>query len=323
MREVVGSIPGQSNTFIKMSKNKFKMKRWHLLLIIIAVILVLVLAITQIVKSSNNLISNNEIAVIPIEGVLSSFQPSFPTMQTKDSQDIINSLEKASKNKNIKAIILEINSPGGTVIASKEVAEYVESIDKPVVSVIREVGASGAYWIASSSNLIISDELSITGSVGVISSYLQFSELMKEYGITYERLVAGRHKDLGTPFKELTPEERKILQNKLDIIHKAFLDDVMKRRKITNIDKVSTGEFFLGLEAKDLGLIDKFGNKQTAIEEAKILANVKNPRIVEFKEKSSLFSLLGKVSANNFYYLGKGIGSELEIKDSGIQLNAI
>src|SRR3989344_8111492 len=239
MREVVGSIPGQSNTFIKMSKNKFKMKRWHLLLIIIAVILVLVLAITQIVKSSNNLISNNEIAVIPIEGVLSSFQPSFPTMQTKDSQDIINSLEKASKNKNIKAIILEINSPGGTVIASKEVAEYVESIDKPVISVIREVGASGAYWIASSSDLIIADELSITGSIGVTSSYLEFSGLLNKYNIDYNQLTGGEYKDLGSSFKELEQNERNILQGKIDMIHEFFINDVKENRKLTDTKRIS------------------------------------------------------------------------------------
>ena len=288
------------------------MKRWHLLLIIIAVILVLVLAITQIVKSSNSLISNNEIAVIPIEGVLSSFQPSFPTMQTKDSQDIINSLEKASKNKNIKAIILEINSPGGTVIASKEVAEYVESIDKPVISVIREVGASGAYWIASSSDLIIADELSITGSIGVTSSYLEFSGLLNKYNIDYNELTAGELKELGSPLKELTNEERLILQKKLDKIHEVFLNQVKTKRKITDIDRIKTGEFFLGIEAKELGLVDKLGNMNLAVEEAKKLANIKEAKLIVYEEKTSLFSLFNTAASEASFHIGRGIGTELK-----------
>jgi len=232
-------------------------------------------------------------------------------------------LKKAKDDNSIKAVVLEINSPGGTVIASRELANAVKNLGKPNVAVIREVGASGAYWIASSSNKIIADELSITGSIGVISSYLQFSGLMEKYGITYERLTAGEYKDLGTPYKELTRDERNLLQVKLDKIQEIFINEVKKNRNITDAKRISTGEFFLGIEAKELGLIDKFGNRETAIEEAKKLANLKSPKIVEFKEKRSLFDLLGKLSASNFYYMGKGIGVELVKSESpSLEINA-
>jgi len=266
-------------------------------------------------------ISPEQILIIPVYGIISTSSSGFPFEETGSSvSSILNELKKAKDDNKIKAVILDINSPGGTVVASKEIADAVKNLNKPVISVIREVGASGAYWIASSSDLIIADELSITGSIGVIGSYLQFSKLMQEYGVTYERLVGGDYKDLGTNFKELEKDERNILQNKIDIIHKFFVDEVKENRKLNDTKKISTGEFFLGIEAKDLGLIDKFGNKETAVEEAKKLANLKSPSIIEFKEKRTLLDLIQGVSSQNFYYFGKGIGNEIYSKSQNPDL---
>ncbi len=149
---------------------------------------------------------------------------------------------------------------------------------------------------------------------------------MKTYGVTYERLVGGDYKDLGTPYKELSENERKILQGKIDIIHKAFINEIKKNRKIkeSDIQKISTGEFFLGSEAKNLGLIDQFGNKEVAIEEAKRLANITSPKITEFQQKTSFLERLSKISANSFYYLGKGIGSEISFNSKeNFEFNAL
>ena len=235
---------------------------------IITVLIVLYLAALVSSKLLDSPISgdliNNGIAVIKIEGpiLLSSSASLFGTDSTS-SDEIIANLEKAENNNGVKAIILEINSPGGTVLASKEVADKVKSIQKPTIALIREVGASGAYWIASSSDLIIADELSITGSIGVISSYLQFSGLLDNYNVTYERLVTGEFKDLGTPYKELTPAERNLLMSKLNIIEAKFVSDVAKNRKmkVEDVQKLADGSFYLGIEAKQNGLIDLTGNK--------------------------------------------------------------
>lgn len=299
------------------------MKKWQYIVGILFLIWILGFITSKII--SNNNVIQDEIVVIPINGIISTSDSSFPFESSNaDVDSILKALKKAKDDNSIKAVVIEINSPGGTVIASRELANAVKNLGKPNVAVIREVGASGAYWVASSSNKIIADELSITGSIGVISSYLQFSDLMEKYGITYERLTAGEYKDLGTPYKELTKDERSLLQTKLDKIQEIFINEVKKNRNITDVKRVSTGEFFLGIEAKELGLIDKFGNRETAIEEAKILADLKSPKIVEFKEKHSLFDLLGKLSASNFYYLGKGIGSQLnlEITKKNLEINA-
>ena len=127
-------------------------------------------------------------------------------------------IDSAKKDVRIKGVIFKINSPGGSVVGSKEIGNAIKKLGKPSVAVIREVGASGAYWVASSADVIIADELSITGSIGVISSYLQFSKIMEEYGITYERLVGGEHKDMGVPYKQLSKEEQIIMQKKINII---------------------------------------------------------------------------------------------------------
>lgn len=296
------------------------MKRGGYIIIILLGILLFSFLISKAFTVKDK-ISQEQILIIPVYGIISTSSSGFPFEQTGSSvTSILNELKKAKDDNKIKAVILDINSPGGTVVASKEIADAVKKLNKPSIAVIREVGASGAYWIASSSDLIIADELSITGSIGVIGSYLQFSKLMQEYGVTYERLVGGEYKDLGANFKELEQDERNILQNKIDIIHEFFIKEVKENRRLNDTKKISTGEFFLGIEAKDLGLIDKFGNKETAVEEAKKLADLKSPSVVEFKERKTLFDLIQGISSSNFYYLGKGIGNEIYSKSQNQDL---
>src|SRR3989344_6154798 len=284
---------------------------------IITVLIVLYLAALVSSKLLDSPISgdliNNGIAVIKIEGpiLLSSSASLFGTDSTS-SDEIIANLEKAENNNGVKAIILEINSPGGTVLASKEVADKVKSIQKPTIALIREVGASGAYWIASSSDLIIADELSITGSIGVTSSYLEFSGLMDKLGVNYEQLSVGEYKELGNPFQQLTLEEKAILDSKLQLIHAAFLKKIQEKRTIKNIEKVKTGEFFLGSEALELGLVDKLGNLDTAVQEAKALAGIKEARLVIMEEQKDTLSLLSLFSSQSSYFIGRGIGAELK-----------
>ena len=277
----------------------------------------------------NGEIVSEGIAIIPIYGTitLSDSQDLFGT-SSLGSDSIIENLKKAENNDGIKAVILEINSPGGTVVASKEVADYVKELKtkKPVVAWIREVGASGAYWIASSSNLIVADEASITGSVGVISSYLQFSDLLDEYGVKYERLVAGKYKDAGSPFKDLETDERILMQSKLDIIHEIFLKDVIANRNLNNnqVNDVRTGFFFLGIEAKELGLVDELGGKELAVEKAKELGDISSDgKIVEYKVKKNIFDLIQEFSNKVFFSMGKGIGNSLVEKEEGIQILAL
>ena len=256
----------------------------------------------------------DKIAVIPIKGTITGegSEDLFISGSTS-SATITKWIKQANSDDSVKGIILEINSPGGTVVASEEISNEIKRTDKPVVALIREVGASGAYWIATNSDKIVADPLSITGSIGVTSSYLEFSGLMEYYGVNYERLVAGRYKDAGSPFRELTPEERRLLQNKLDIVHEAFIDEVSKNRNLKReeVKKMADGFFYFGKEAKELGLIDELGDKELAINITKELAGIEEADLITYEEKTRLIDLLSRISAHSFYFIGRGIGKEL------------
>lgn len=257
----------------------------------------------------------NKIAIVKIQGAISSDSMKIP-FQTSvaTSSKIVEYLKSAEESKSIKGIILEINSPGGTVLASKDIADKVKSIDKPVVALIRDMGTSGGYWVASAADKIVADPMSVTGSIGVISAYLEFSELFEKYGITYEGLKSGELKDIGSPFKKLTDQERKVLQGKLDRIHEYFIKEVSANRKLSEADtrELATGVYFLGEEAKELGLVDYLGNRDLAINITKELAGIDEASIVTYEETTDLLSLLSKLETSGAFYFGKGFAAELK-----------
>ena len=242
-------------------------------------------------------IISNGIAIVPIKGVISP-EDSNDILRGSGmgSDTIINNLKRAGDNDGIKAIVLEINSPGGTVVSSREVANYVKSLSgkKPVVAWIREMGASGAYWIASGADVIVADEMSITGSIGVLSSYLEFSGLLEKYGVRYERLVAGELKDVGSPYRDLSETEKRLMNVKLKKIQDLFVKDVAENRKLNEaqVNEIKSGFFYLGIEAKDLGLVDVLGGREEAIAKAKELAGIEDGKVVEYKTKKSILELV-------------------------------
>ncbi len=260
----------------------------------------------------------NKIVIIPIKGLLTSDGEALTFLErdTTSSNTIVNFIQQAERDQSVKAIILEINSPGGTVMGSKEIADAVKKTKKPTVAVIREVGASGGYWVASAADKIIADPLSVTGSIGVTSSYLEFTGLMEKYGVTYEELATGKYKESGSPFKELTPEERARIQKQLEKIQSYFIEEVRKNR---NLDKKTIAEIkeagvYLGEEAYQLGMIDQLGGMDIGINLTKEMANITEGKIVRYEEKKGLFDMLGMLSAESFYYMGRGIGAEITSK---------
>lgn len=256
---------------------------------------------------------NGNVALIPIEGVIVSSDGSgFLFEDVTDSMDTVELIEKADKNPGIKAIILEINSPGGSAVASEEIADAVRKTNKTTVAWIREVGASGAYWIASASDHIVASRVSITGSIGVIASYLEFPGLLEEYNVTYRRLVSGKFKDLGSPFKEMTGEEKDVFQQNLDMIRDYFVSEVAKNRNLSrkDVDKLANGLFYLGIQAKELGLVDEIGGKDKVIAYVEEKEGIK-AEIVEYKTEKGLLEVLSEVFSRQSFFVGRGIGSSL------------
>ncbi len=260
-------------------------------------------------------LGSGNVAVIPIKGlIVSDGGSSVLGERITQSSKVVDDLEQIKDTPGIKAVVLDINSPGGSAVASEEIADAVKDLDIPTVSFIRDVGASGAYWIASSTDKIYASRMSLTGSVGVISSYLEFNGILSDYNITYRRLVAGKYKDMGSPLKEMSDEELAIFQDSLDIIHNLFLDEISNSRQFSEaaLEDISTARIYTGQEAKDLNLIDAFGGEREVKLYLEDLLG-EDVEFVEFAERPGLFDLFAQSLSSAFYQLGAGFGSSENI----------
>lgn len=237
--------------------------------------------------------------------------------QFSASSVIVPLIEEASKNENIKAILLDINSGGGSPVGSDEIASAIKDSNKTTVALIRGAGASGAYWIASATDHIIANRMSLTGSIGVIGSYLEFGEFLDDYNISYQRFVSGKHKDIASPFKEPTSEERDLFQGFIDRMHVFFISDVAENRNMSyeDVEKIATGLFYIGAEAYELGLVDELGSRNEAVKylEAELNETVE---MVSYKRQKSFFESLSLVFNDPSYLIGRGIGDSMFESDS-------
>ncbi|MDP6139474.1 MAG: signal peptide peptidase SppA [Candidatus Woesearchaeota archaeon] len=259
---------------------------------------------------------DGNVAVIDITGtIVADKDANFLFEDVTSSDEIRKLIRKADKNNRIKAIIFKINSPGGSAVASEEIANEIKKTNKTTVAWIREIGTSGAYWIASSADYVISNRMSITGSIGVIASYLGFSDFLKEHNVSYERLVAGSLKDMGSPFKELTPGEKALFEKSLDAIHDYFVDEIAKNRNLrkSDVKKIATGMFYLGVEAKELGLVDELGSREEVINYIEKQIGEETD-LVEYKKEKGFLGSLSQIIGQSSFYVGKGVGNALFTK---------
>jgi len=324
MRRV--SISNQTNPPIKNNQSipNQPAHNHHAGLIVTVIILTLAFMVCLILLLIKTPTPNANTALVHINGVIySGSGPGYNDGNTY-SEDVSKVLDQIKKNKNIKAIIFEINSPGGGAVGSYDISQEIKKVRASgllTVALIREQGTSGAYWIASSCDYVISHPLAITGSIGVLASYLEFSGLLERFNITYENINAGIYKDTMSPYRELTEEERVLLKSKINLIYEEFVRQVAENRNLSEdkVKELATGMFYIGSEAKELGLIDETGNEDQAIHyvEAKIK---EESNIKEYKISNSLYSLYG-VQSKVFYWVGQGIGSAL-VKQNNWEIRA-
>jgi protease IV len=268
-----------------------------LFLVILVVCFVVVVAIISRMSGGNRTGSSladvfglgNDIGVINLEGTISS------------SDDTLKQLRKFEKNSSIKAIILRINSPGGTVAPAQEIYREIMKAKKkkPVVVSMETVAASAAYYISSAADDIVCSPGTITGSIGVIMMLPNVQDLIKKIGVGLNVIKAGKFKDIGSPVRPMTDEEKSVLQNFAAEVHEQFISDVAAGRKgkidIKKLRSIADGRFFTGQKAKELGLVDTIGNFYDAVAVAKKLAHVKGePELVYPKKKWGFFDLLAE-----------------------------
>lgn len=215
-----------------------------------------------------------------------------------DSERIIEHIRHHMENETVRAFVIRINSPGGGVAPSQEIYEEIKKVrqlhEKPVVASLATVGASGGYYIAAAADKIVANPGSITGSIGVIIQIPNISDLLNKVGIRSVIIKSGQYKDLASATRELTPAERKLLQQLIDDIHDQFIEAVAEGRGLSReeVETVADGRIFSGRQALELGLVDQLGNLQDAIDTAAKMGGIEGrPQIVQIKERK--FSLLG------------------------------
>lgn len=286
------------------------------ILITVLVSIGLILFFSGISRTLENTSSN--VAKIKVSGqIVGDGSAGLLGDSVASSTQIVKLIQKAADNKNVVAILIEMNTPGGSAVASDEISKALEKSNKTTITVIREVGASGGYWIASSTDHIIAHPLSITGSIGVIGSYLDFSGFIQDNNVTYQQYTSGKYKDLGTPFRKPTRDEQNFLQGKLDTMHDYFITHVSENRGMskTQLKDLSEGQIFLGVEALEVGLIDELGGIDEAI---KFIENKHNVTVTinDYKQETTLTDLFSGVFSKLGFNVGKGIGEEITSKGS-------
>ena len=226
----------------------------------------------------------DSISLIRMEGVISGSQSSgLLGGASITPESIIEQLISAEKNPSIKAIIIRVNSGGGSAAASQEIFEELKKIKKPVVVSVGDICASGAYYISCAADKIVANRSSSIGSIGVIMQITNLEELYKKLGITYTTIKAGKYKGAGSPDRPLTDEEQGLLQEQTFKVYDQFINDVAHSRNIPveKVKEIATGWVYLGTEALDLGLIDKIGTYKDAEMLAAELAGIKGePNII-------------------------------------------
>ncbi len=252
----------------------------------------------------------DKVAILEIKGVI------------LDPQPTIEKLIRFRKNEQVKAIILRIDSPGGGVGPAQEIYAEVKKTqrEKKVLVSVGSVAASGGYYIACAADQIMANPGSITGSIGVIMENVNVEDLLAKIGVRPNVVKSGKHKDIGSPLRPMTEEERKLLQGVLDSIHEQFIQAVAEGRKVPveKIRPLADGRIFSGDQAKDMGLIDSLGNLEDAIAMAAQLGGIKGEPEVIYPEKKrfsildlileetiqkTLESFRGNASPYHFFYL--------------------
>lgn len=248
------------------------------------------------------------IGVIEIEGVI------------MDAKDTIDLLQAAEDDKQIEAIILRVNSPGGAVGPTQEIYEEIQRIDKkkPIFASFGAIAASGGYYVGAATRKIWASPGTLTGSIGVIMEFMDLSKLYEFAKVSPQTVKAGRYKDAGNPARALTAEEQDMMNKLIAGVHQQFIGDIMKRRadKIKgDIKELAQGQIFSGEGAKEAGLVDEMGSLWTAGRAIHKDLKLKDEFALKFMKKKKvlgLFDLMGsleegisKLNINNLVHSDK------------------
>ncbi|HOG82554.1 MAG TPA: signal peptide peptidase SppA [Smithellaceae bacterium] len=252
---------------------------------------------------------NDKVGVLPIEGLIT------------DSFKINQQIDEFAEDSSIVAVVVRINSPGGSVGAAQEIYDAILELKKKkkVVVSMGSIAASGGLLIACAGDKIVANPGTITGSISAIMQFANLEELMKKVGVKSSVVKSGPYKDIGSPMREMTPEEQAIVQELVDDIYNQFIDVIVRNRKLTReqVAAIADGRVFSGRKAKEYGLVDQLGNMDAAAKLASVLAGKDGQYELVFPKKTGrgIFDLMFESAANS---LNQALREKSEFTRTGV-----
>lgn len=251
--------------------------------------------------------SKNKIAVLSYEGAIGDGQV---------YDDFMDQLDDVYNDDSVKGVIMQVNSPGGAVYNSEQIANKIKKIQKdkkiPVFTVMKTMAASGGYYISAPTDRIYASNETLTGSIGVIMSSTSFQGLFEKYGIKQQNITTGKMKDAGSAGKDMTDEQKKYFQDLINSSFDRFVKIVSQGRsmKEDEVRKLADGRVYDGAQAKNNGLVDKIGDLDLAIEDMKKDFKLNNPEVYQYDNDMASFSRFFSKAEN---LLNKNSSSDLSI----------
>ncbi|MGE5173245.1 MAG: signal peptide peptidase SppA [Betaproteobacteria bacterium] len=279
------------------------MKRNSLLIVIatavgLGVLFVIILSIATFLSGGRRTSSplavggRGNVALVKIEGLLVT------------SENVVEELADYAEDGTIKAIVLRIDSPGGGVVASQEIYNAVKNAKKEgkkIVVSMGSVAASGGYYIAAAADKIVANPGTMTGSIGVKMEFANVEKLLEKIGVKGMVVKSGEYKDIGSPFRNMTDQEQKLLQGVIDDVHSQFIEAVSEGRRlpVADVTAIADGRIFTGRQALSLKLVDQMGDLKDSIRIAGTLAGIRGkPKVVEKKKKIPFLDYLKEETAS-------------------------
>ena len=281
--------------------------------IAVLVLGVVTAAIFALAGRAGGLSLKDKIGVIPIEGAIAK------------SETVVSQLVEFKKDRSVKAIILRVDSPGGGVAPSQEIYREIRKTKekKKIIVSMGSVAASGGYYVSSAADKIIASPGTLTGSIGVLMEFVRLQELMEKIGVDIEVLKSGEFKDIGSPHRKLTEQDKEMVRALIFDIQSQFVEAVAQGRNlpIEKVREIADGRIFSGSQGLELGLVDQLGNFQDAVDLAKSMAGIKGEATLVYPKRIRLrlWDILAKDASRVLYRaLRDALGMQIEYRWDGL-----
>ncbi len=259
--------------------------------------------------------TGDAVGVVKITGLISTVSQVSPFFGAATGSEAITAqIRKAAGDRSVKALVIRINSPGGSAVGSQEIyqaiQQYQQDTKRPVVASMGDMAASGGYYVAAPADQIMAAPATLTGSIGVIIETLEYHELLEKIGVSGNPITSGKYKDMGSGFRPMLPEERQLFKAMVDDVYDQFLGHVAEGRgmKKEEVKRLADGRVYTGRQAQKVGLVDELGTFRDAIKLAAKEAGIKGEPTVKFFGRVTLLdALMGDISSASKQYYPPGL----------------